>query len=442
MSLSCVSGMSRLGACVGSPRVATNRAIAVRVVISRKERVTAPKKSCRRGVTLRATATAGSPVATSTDTRVSSDFADLWRWLERNGVDTSKATPKLMDDGDGGRQWGLAATKDLGSGEAVLQVPETLWMTKATAIASPVGALLEEQPAWVLVASQLLYEKSLGAESKFAEYVRCLPTTLTAPLFWTAEELSLIQGSQLFQNAAGYDMYVRSTYQTLKDTVFDANEKIFPDSNFSEAQFLWAFGTLRARCLPPVDVGDEIALVPGLDLVNHSGLVNAVWTRKGGGLGSVFGGKGAGNSMLFRADSKTVSGTECFVNYGPAKVDSQFLLDFGFCDSFCQRPGYVLGPIEIPDTDVNQFDKKDILDVAGFKQAPSFTLRAFEGARLRVSQIKSLPVLPHAGDCSDRWPVTVFHTSSNTCDILVPEGRIASAVCPPVITHRLHITKH
>ena len=146
--------------------------------------------------------------------------------------------------------------------------------------------------------------------------------------------------------------------------------------------------------------------------------------------------------MLFRADSKTVSGTECFVNYGPAKVDSQFLLDFGFCDSFCQRPGYVLGPIEIPDTDVNQFDKKDILDVAGFKQAPSFTLRAFEGARLRVSQIKSLPVLPHAGDYSDRWPVTVFHTSSNTCDILVPEGRIASAVCPPVITHRLHITKH
>jgi len=37
------------------------------------------------------------------------------------------------------------------------------------------------------------------------------------------------------------------------------------------------------------------------------------------------------------------------VNYGPAKIDSQFVLDFGFADEFCSRPGYVLGPLSIPE---------------------------------------------------------------------------------------------
>jgi|AntAceMinimDraft_12_1070368.scaffolds.fasta_scaffold517677_1 hypothetical protein len=27
------------------------------------------------------------------------------------------------------------------------------------------------------------------------------------------------------------------------------------------------------------------------------------------------------------------------MNYGPAKIDSQFALDYGFADEFCSRPG-------------------------------------------------------------------------------------------------------
>jgi len=65
-------------------------------------------------------------------------------------------------------------------------------------------------------------------------------------------------------------------------------------------------------------------------------------------------------------------------HYSPAKIDSQFVLDFGFADEFCSRPGYVLGPLSIPDSDPNAFDKTDILEVAGLKEQPSFTIRAFE----------------------------------------------------------------
>lgn len=52
-----------------------------------------------------------------------------------------------------------------------------------------------------------------GASSKWAAYVATLPETLDAPLFWTSEQLAELQGTQLLQNAAGYDSYVRGTYQ-------------------------------------------------------------------------------------------------------------------------------------------------------------------------------------------------------------------------------------
>ena len=127
-----------------------------------------------------------------------------------------------------------------------------------------------------------------------------------------------------------------------------ANPGVFPPEVFTEQAFVWAFGILRSRALPPVDQGDGIALVPGLDLANHSGLSSSTWTLNNGGLGSVFGGGSGGGSMLLRTEKKggaLDAGAEVFCNYGPAKIDSQFILDYGFADEFCSRPGYVLGPI-------------------------------------------------------------------------------------------------
>lgn len=71
--------------------------------------------------------------------------------------------------------------------------------------------------------------------------------------------------------------------------------------------------------------------------------------------------------MLLRTEKKgaLTAGAEVFANYGPAKIDSQFALDYGFADEFCSRPGYVLGPIAIPETDPNCFDKVDVLEVGG-----------------------------------------------------------------------------
>ncbi len=55
--------------------------------------------------------------------------------------------------------------------------------------------------------------------------------------------------------------------------------------------------------------------------------------------------------LLSNSTCAGTAGSELFVNYGPAKIDSQFVLDFGFADEFCSRPGYVLGPLSIPEAE-------------------------------------------------------------------------------------------
>ena len=38
----------------------------------------------------------------------------------------------------------------------------------------------------------------------------------------------------------------------------------------------------------------------------------------------------------------------------------------------------MLGPMPVPESDVNAFDKEDVLETAGMLAAPAFTIRAFE----------------------------------------------------------------
>ena len=215
---------------------------------------------------------------------------------------------------------------------------------------------------------------------------------MDAPLFWSSEELAELAGTQLLANAAGYDSYVRGTHAALKETTFKEHPALFGDAGdddgggaFSEREFLWAFGVLRSRALPPVDQGESIALIPGIDMANHDGLCSQTWQLNNGGIAAVFGGRGGadgGGSVLLRVEKTKAGGAkrgeEIRCNYGPANIDSQFALDYGFVDAFCSRPGYVLGPLSIPEDDVNAFDKMDVLSVAGLKESPAFTIRAFE----------------------------------------------------------------
>jgi len=316
------------------------------------------------------------------DAREMSDVERVFAWLANaHSVDRSKVA--VMFDSRCG--FGIKATRDLAANECALAVPRTAWMTvdKARADEEIGGALRDDGynlASWTTLALYVLKERERGAKAKFAAYIASLPRALDSPLFWTGDELETIAGTQLLDNAAGYDGYVRQVYDDLSSDFFVKYAHVFDaNTTFSEANFRWAFGILRSRALPPCE-GANIALIPGLDLVNHSSLSSAKWSTTGGIVGAVSGlfGRGGENAtMRVDVDRAVKAGEAIFINYAPKAIDSQFALDFGFVDAITPSPGYAL-TLSIPEDDPNCFDKLDVLDVCGLGANPTFILRAYE----------------------------------------------------------------
>ena len=330
------------------------------------------------------------------DGRTVEDFEALFAWLrasdEKNEVEHVEAY-RTRDDGGGGSApmdlgWGLRATKTLKANERALSVSKSSWLTVEYGLSDgEIGGALREAledfgtARWTILALTLLKERERGSKAKFAAYVKTLPKRLDSPLFWSAEELGMLNGTQLLDSAAGYDAYLRDAYASLKEGLFAKYSTLFdasPGAAFDEASFRWAFGILRSRCLPPCE-GAEIALVPGVDLCNHSTLSTSKWVASGGFAGAVaglFGQKREGGTMRIDVDRTTQKGEPIWVNYAPDGIDSQFALDFGFVDAVTPSPGYSL-TLSIPEDDVNCFDKLDVLEVAGLSESPTFTLRPY-----------------------------------------------------------------
>ena len=333
--------------------------------------------------------------AAADDERTSETMNNLWRWLESRGADVSGTEPYRTDAAneesgstmDAG--WGVRARKPIGKNERAMTVPKTCWLTPDVGYAdAELSRALKSTPdgsslaPWTVLALTLLKERQRGSASDFAPYVEALPKSLDSPLFWSAEELSELAGTQLLDNAASYDSYLRSVYEDLSAGLFQTHPDVFPLDDgafFDEASFRWAFGILRSRALPPCE-GANIALVPGIDMINHSTLSGAKWSANGGIAGAVAGlfggGKDGGGSMRVDADRPLKAGEPLLVNYAPDGTDSQFALDFGFVDALTPSPGYAL-TLSIPEDDPNLYDKLDVLDVAGLSETPSFVLRPY-----------------------------------------------------------------
>ena len=326
------------------------------------------------------------------DAASSADHDALHEWLSANGADVASVEfydARAGDEDDGGDAgWGARATRALARGAKAIVVPKSLWITPEVGMNDDeLGKALRDEDVagglarWTTLALTLLKERERGEESKYAAYVKTLPEVLHSPLFWNAEELSEIQGTQLLDNAAGYDGYVRGVYETLRTGMFAKHADVFDvEGAFSEDNFRWAFGILRSRTMAPCD-GANIALVPGVDLVNHSSLSQARWRVSGGVAGAVAGlfggGKGDdGVSARVECDRALNVNEPLYVNYNPEGTDTSFALDFGFVDTITPSPGYALS-LSVPEDDPNVFDKLDVLDACGLGETPTFTLRAY-----------------------------------------------------------------
>jgi [ribulose-bisphosphate carboxylase]-lysine N-methyltransferase len=161
----------------------------------------------------------------------------------------------------------------------------------------------------------------------------------------------------------------------------------FPPATFNEASFAWAFGTLRARALPPADAGAALALIPGLDLVNHAaGGVAPAWTparAPGGGLlAAAANAAGVGApadaasapAMNLVASRAFDAGEQVYATYAADALDSQTALDYGFVSDAAPQPGYLL-QLSVPEDDRFVDDKLDVLEVSRTPTSPQYALR-------------------------------------------------------------------
>ena len=320
--------------------------------------------------------------------------------------------------------------------ESILKVGDSVWMTaekaredadgKCGKILKRLAAQGEAAPAWVELSVYLVCELEKGESSFYAPYLSYLreATVLESPLFWSTEDVNAIAGSQLLDDTAGYDSYVRGTYESLN----------LSNDGVPEDTFLWAFGILRSRAQQPMRDGSEVTLVPGLDMLNHkarysendfgvggkkkkpdwqvyeAGMDDGAMGSPMAAIANLFGGggkkedargsSGSGKSSgaksennnikfaSFRAQQDTIQpGEEIFmdyyasINFDERPLDGKTCVDYGFVDPVERNGGYELR-IGIPENDPNRDDKIDICDVSqqiiGGGDDPTFYLKAYE----------------------------------------------------------------
>ncbi|KAL3685483.1 hypothetical protein R1sor_003505 [Riccia sorocarpa] len=235
---------------------------------------------------------------------------------------------------------GLIAKRDLRKGEELLNVPKKNWITIETVRNSPIGKAVEGQRPW---------------------------------------------GSQLLGSTLAFREYVQNEFERIRSEVLAPNMAIFDPSVFTFEAFSWAFGILRSRTFAPL-TGEDLALVPLADFVNHGTIENdgkPSWElRRGSGL------FGSQDALILKAPRDFKAGQEVVMDYGAEKGNGQLALEYGFVElpemdaaAFLQsrsRDNFSL-TLEIPEGDRFTDDKLDVAEINGFGASVSFDIAPGQG---------------------------------------------------------------
>uniref|UniRef100_A0A6S9FGC7 SET domain-containing protein n=1 Tax=Heterosigma akashiwo TaxID=2829 RepID=A0A6S9FGC7_HETAK len=285
-------------------------------------------------------------------------YADLEAWLADNGVKDLSVT---VGDSKGklGMGKGLIVTKAMKRGTAALNIPQSLCLSVSSALESQIGKYLKNFEGWTgevgIIALHLLYEKSIGNDSKFGPFIAALPEQIEHPLFWNEETLELAQKSST-KGIKGFVEDVAEDFEDFKSQVIGRSPPgTFPAEFFNLESFKWAVACAASRSF---FVDGELRLVPLLDFANHGDGVAFV-EPEGGGMG-IFGGK----AVKALANQAYQPGSEFLVSYGP-KSPAEYLEEHGFLPRLDTKKTSCMLAFGVRDADPYRDDKLDILELAG-----------------------------------------------------------------------------
>jgi len=262
-------------------------------------------------------------------------------WLAENGVWVKQESawgraphPVVIssnteDDGEScGR--GLLAKDGMGEGELMMTIPLDLCLTRAVAQELFGKACIPDyMDEYIAIAILLMTERLKGKNSLWKPYFDILPDveSVYPSYIWTESELDMLKGSPTYFASKSLRSKLEREYGELQESTFKQNKDILPVDKFTFELFLWAFVMLlsRAARLSSKSTGEELALVPYADLMNHNPYSNTYIDAQRSGMPLI----SRKEEVAVYADRPYKKFEQVFINYGE-KGNSDLLLLYGF----------------------------------------------------------------------------------------------------------------
>ncbi|KAI5462563.1 hypothetical protein BGZ63DRAFT_217644 [Mariannaea sp. PMI_226] len=228
------------------------------------------------------------------------------------------------------------------------------------------------------------------APTPWTEYIKFLPRQVPVPTMWTEDERALLRGTSLeaalesklsILTGQFDDLHEKSSGLAFWNTLFwEKDAATIQDWILAEAWF-------RSRCLELPRAG--VAMVPALDMVNHSHHPTAYYEED----------EQDGVVLILRPGVEVTGGEEVTITYGDDKSAAEMLFSYGFIDAKHAVHKLVLPLDAMPGDPLGQaklhiFKEKPVLQLSrtegGLKWSSTFAylmcLNEEDGLEFRVLQ--------------------------------------------------------
>ncbi|KAK1700467.1 SET domain-containing protein [Colletotrichum godetiae] len=162
-----------------------------------------------------------------------------------------------------------------------------------------------------------------GVSTPWTEYVKYLPPQVPVTTLWTEQEREMLNGTSLESATAAKIVALTDEFDEVREissTLPFWNELFWESDKVSLIDWVRVDAWFRSRCLELPKSGE--AMIPVLDLANHSSKANAYYEENG--KDEVV--------LILRPGCRVSSGDEMTISYGDAKSGAEMLFSYGFID--------------------------------------------------------------------------------------------------------------
>ena len=234
------------------------------------------------------------------------------------------------DDGETcGR--GLLSRESLSEGELMMTIPLDLCLTRASAQEIFGQEIIpDNMDEYIAISLLLMTEKLKGKSSRWKPYFDVLPDAAEVypSYIWAEEELELLRGSPVYAASKSLRSKLEREYEEVKTRILDRYPSKFPNAEkYTKELFLWTFVMLfsRAARLSSKIAGEELALVPYADLMNHNPYSRTYIDAQRSGMPLI----SRTEEVAVYADRPYKQFEQVFISYGE-KGNADLLLLYGF----------------------------------------------------------------------------------------------------------------